>query len=175
MGIDLSWVSGRRILVVDDDEATLQLVTKYFQRSMPNCETRQASNGLEGLALAQQWKPHVVFTDISMPNMDGLELLMRLHMELPQTQVVVFTGREDQETWSQALIHGVTDYIHKPLEMQELLLTCKRAIDRLELVEGLEKQIAELEGKLAERNAEVLKLDQELKILKLNQELKGAS
>ena len=163
MGIDLSWLSGRRILVVDDDKATCDLIVKFFQRSMPKCEINQASNGIEALERSNEWEPHIVFTDISMPNMDGLELLMRLHMERPRTQVIVFTGREDQETWSQALIHGVTDYIHKPLEMQELLLTCKRAVDRLELIEGLEKQIVDLEESLTERDAEVYKLQQELK------------
>ncbi len=162
MGIDLSWLTGRRILVVDDDEPTRVLITKFFTRSMPKCEIRSACNGLEALEMANAWEPHVVFTDISMPNMDGLELLMRLHMERPQTQVVVFTGREDQETWSQALIHGVTDYLHKPVELQELLLTCKRAIDRLEVIEGLEGQITELKETLVERDAEIYKLTQEL-------------
>src|SRR5262249_42504505 len=82
----------RRILVVDDS-SMMRALYKHLLARVPNCDVFYASNGEEALAAVLERKPHLVFLDINMPRMDGLELLAELRRNdlLVDMRVVLVT------------------------------------------------------------------------------------
>ncbi len=113
-----------KIMIVDD-----MPVFREFLRSAIDwpaygfsicCE---AKNGQEALALAQEHEPDIVLSDITMPFMNGLELAEELADQHPDTAVVLITGNSEFEYARKAVKLGVADYIVKPFEKEELLVT----------------------------------------------------
>ena len=78
------------ILVIDDD-ATIQLVFSQFLTSLGH-EVMQANNGKEGMSILQETRPDLVITDIMMPEMDGLEILMQLRKTHASVPVIAISG-----------------------------------------------------------------------------------
>jgi CheY-like chemotaxis protein len=79
-----------KILVIDDD-ATIQLVFSQFLTSLGH-EIMQAENGKEGMSIIQETRPDLVITDIMMPEMDGLEILMQLRSTHDSVPVIAISG-----------------------------------------------------------------------------------
>ena len=156
----------RRILIVDDEPQALELIARYLTVELPELEIKTAADGRQAMQVALDWQPLVVMSDINMPQVTGLDLLDQLVKELPTTQVVLFTGREDLETPVVALRKGASDYLRKPLDMEELVITCERAVERALILrenevyrESLEKAVAVRTVELEETNA---RLSQEI-------------
>lgn len=113
-----------RVLVVDDMPVFVD-----FMASVIPWETHgfqlvgTARDGQEALSLAPRLKPHIVLTDITMPHMDGLALTEALKSILPEVAVVLITGHTEFQYARNALRLGAADYLVKPFEAQELLIT----------------------------------------------------
>ncbi|MEW6319888.1 MAG: sigma-54 dependent transcriptional regulator [Acidobacteriota bacterium] len=116
-----------RILVVDDEAGirdSLRMILEY-----DGYEVLQAATGEEGIAAAEREAPDLVFLDIKMPGMDGLEVLQRLRHLVDVTPVVVISGHATITTAVEATRLGAFDFIEKPLASERVLVTVRNALD----------------------------------------------
>ncbi|MBI5521178.1 MAG: sigma-54-dependent Fis family transcriptional regulator [Desulfarculus sp.] len=113
-------------LVIIDDEVNLQKSLALFLSERGH-EVRTASTVAEGLALARSFLPAVVVLDVRLPDASGLDMLGPLKSMLPQCRVIVITAFHDMETTIQAMRLGAFDYLHKPLDIDELEQCVRRA------------------------------------------------
>ena len=121
-----------RLLVVDDDEASRSAVAEALLAE--GYEVATARGGMEALALASDQVFDVVVSDIRMPDLDGLSLLRGLHEATPDLSVILMTAFGNVEAALKAIKDGAYDYVSKPLHLDELLLTVRRAIEQRRLV-----------------------------------------
>src|ERR1700719_4976767 len=117
----------KRILVVDDEPQ----ITRVLRTSLAGSgyEVRTADDGHSGLRSAREWQPDLVITDISMPNMNGIELCRQLRAEsaLP---IIVLSVKGEEKTKVDALDAGADDYVTKPVGMDELLARIRATLRR---------------------------------------------
>lgn len=123
-------IDSARILVVDDEANLRRTVARVLQRA--GFEVTTAGNGQEGLALLSENYFDLVYMDIRMPDMSGLEALKSIHEAYPQLPVILFTGQPDLNSAVSALRHGATDYLQKPLKPELLIERAKTALAQLE-------------------------------------------
>lgn len=122
-----------RVLLVDDEEEIRAGISRKIDwDSLGFTLAGEADNGEEALELAELVRPDVVLTDIKMPFMDGLELCRRLKRVLPAAKTVVFSGFDDFEYARQAVGMGVSEYIMKPINAQEMSGVLLRLKDQLD-------------------------------------------
>ena len=107
------------ILLVEDEQHLARLLKKAIGARFKKFTL--ASDGREGLKATRLHKPDLVITDITMPNMDGLEMSARLHEEHPSLPIVVLSAYSEKEHLLQAIDIGVTKYLIKPFDPDELL------------------------------------------------------
>jgi len=120
------------ILLVDDEETVLKSFVCFFE----DCGYRvlEAYNGQEGLNMFRQYRPDLVFTDLCMPVMGGLDLIRAIKELSPQTPVIVISGIGVVADAIKALKLGAYDYITKPvISIAELEIVAKRALEKIEL------------------------------------------
>lgn len=120
-----------KVLTVDDSKTIRMIVKKAFK--LYDCELFEAENGVEGLALAAREKPDLIVLDITMPVMNGIEMLGKLTNEpdLKDIPVIMLTAESGQDSVVQIAKMGVKDYMVKPFKGQDL-------IDRVEKIVKLE-------------------------------------
>src|SRR5215204_4925468 len=116
-----------RILVVDDEaeiRKSLRMILEY-----EGYDVVEASSGGEGLALAEREAPDLVFLDVKMPGMDGLDVLQRLQASRESMPVVVISGHATKEEVANSIKRGAIDFIEKPLGSDRILVTVKNALE----------------------------------------------
>lgn len=91
----------------------------------------EASNGLEALELCKQLKPDILVTDIRMPGLNGLELIHELRQILSKIRIVIVSGYNDFEYAKAAMKYGITDYLLKPVDENELTQVLQRFKDSI--------------------------------------------
>lgn len=116
------------VLVVDDDNATASAFQKLVQSS--GYETRAACSYREALAMASQWVPDLVISDITMPGKDGLELMKTLLRAYPSLKAIAISGTVTAEAVDAAREAGYLEFLPKPLDLDRLLAAMDRALDR---------------------------------------------
>lgn len=110
-----------KIFVVEDEKMLRENLEKYILDTFPECEiTGEYSNGQEALKDIEVLRPHIVFTDIKMPYMDGIELAKEIKINYPYIYTVIITGFSDFEYAQQAIRCGVFDYLLKPVKKDKL-------------------------------------------------------
>ena len=117
----------RHILVVDDEPQ----ITRVLRTSLAaqGYDIRVANDGETALEIVKDWNPELVITDLSMPNMDGLELCRRLRAS-SQVPIIVLSVKGEERTKVQALDAGADDYVTKPFGMTELLARVRAHLRR---------------------------------------------
>jgi two-component system KDP operon response regulator KdpE len=117
----------QRILVVDDEPQ----ITRVLRRSLAThgYEAQTASGGEEALQVFREWSPDLVITDLSMPDMGGLELCRRLRA-VSRVPVIVLSAKGEERLKVEALDVGADDYVTKPFGMDELLARIRAALRR---------------------------------------------
>jgi DNA-binding NtrC family response regulator len=120
-----------RILVVDDDAFVLKTLAKALAKD--GAEVSTASDGNEAAALARETPFDLVFTDLKMPGMDGIEVLKAVKALRPAAEVIVITGYGTVETAVEALKQGAYDYVTKPIDFGDLRAKVAEAAARIDL------------------------------------------
>jgi len=119
--------SKKRILVVDDEQQiTLVLRSGLTKHGF---DVRVAGEGESALELFHMWTPDLVLTDLSMPNMSGLELCRRLRA-ISSVPIIVLSVKGDESVKIEALDAGADDYVTKPFSVGELLARVRAALRR---------------------------------------------
>lgn len=130
------------ILVVDDDPAILNLIKSAVTRQGYQCST--ALEGKSALSIIEDNHVDIVITDIMMPEMNGIELTERIKEKGYDTDVIIMTGNVADFTYEKAISEGASDFIQKPLKLQELILRIKRIVKQRELIHERKKKEEEL-------------------------------
>lgn len=108
-----------RVLIVEDDPASRELMEDMIK--LEGHDLRTAEEGYQALSLFKEFKPHLVFSDIQMPKMDGLELLQRIRDISPKTIVVMMTAFGCEEYALKALRLRANNYLQKPIRHDDIL------------------------------------------------------
>jgi len=106
------------VLIIDDQSSILQSMEVFFQ--LRSWKVHTAPNGRKGLALAKRVHPDLVVLDIRLPDINGLKVLEELRAHDPEGEVIMITAHQDMESTIQAIKLGAFDYIHKPIDIDEM-------------------------------------------------------
>ena len=134
-----------RLLIVDDEDSIRDVLRQLFDYEGHNVAT--ASSGAEALRLARADPPDVAFLDVKMPEMDGLEVLDRIRVLAPDSQLVMISGHGTIDTAIEATRRGAYDFLEKPLDTDRLLVTLRNALQ----VRGLSESVAQLRSEVESR------------------------
>jgi putative nucleotidyltransferase with HDIG domain len=127
-------VASERILIVDDEPYVRTLMAAMLEKS--NYATVLAANGMEAIEHVEQDPPYdLILSDIVMTGVDGIGLLERARELHPNTPIVMVTAIHDVGVAISAMRKGAYDYLLKPFEKEQLLVTVRRALDYRRLVQ----------------------------------------
>jgi putative nucleotidyltransferase with HDIG domain len=143
------------ILIVDDEESIRGVVGEYLRRRGYQVVT--AGDGAQALDLLQQGGIDCCFTDINMPGMNGLDLAERIHATDSALPVIVMTGYPTLDVSIHTLRNGVVDFLIKPVNLKQMEISLRRAIQQRAML--MENMLLKQEVKGKER---LEKLNQEL-------------
>ncbi|HET9909745.1 MAG TPA: response regulator transcription factor [Anaerolineales bacterium] len=141
------------ILIIDDETSLRQTLARILQRA--GYEVTTAANGKDGLALVTQHPFDLLYLDIRMPDISGLELLKTIHAKFPDLPVILFTAQPDLNSAVEALRRGATDYLLKPLKPQAV-------IDRTQAIlfdKQKERRRREIQRQIEALQTELMALD----------------
>ena len=117
-----------RVLVVDDDPGVVTTLTDVL--TLKGYTVTAASDGPEALEKVKEAWPHVVLLDVKLPTMNGLEVLLCIRAVAPVVGVVMVSGLHDEATVQAALALGASDYLMKPIRLQDLERSVKDCLTR---------------------------------------------
>ncbi|HUG35327.1 MAG TPA: response regulator, partial [Candidatus Limnocylindrales bacterium] len=158
-----------RILVVDDEmgpRESLRMILK------PHYEITTADSGEAALKVLNNVRPDLIFMDIKMPNMDGIELLRRIKALDQSIEVVMITAYASLETVKNALTHGAFEYLIKPFSRQDLEETVRRALARRQTELGTRSQLTTLVDDMRTLAAKTRELEEEARREQAEQSLR---
>lgn len=139
------------ILIIDDEVSLRRTMARILQRA--GYEVTTAANGEEGLSLVSEHSFDLVYLDIRMPDMSGLDLLKTIHTKLPDLPVILFTAQPDLNSAVEAVRSGATDYLLKPLKPQ-IVIDRTNAILEKHQIERRKREIQrQIESLQTELNA----------------------
>ena len=107
----------KRILVVDDDQGILDSFEVLLG---DRYDLVKAENGYKALQILKENPPNLMFLDIKMPGIDGIDILRRLHEEKKEVDVVVITASQQESVEDEAKSFGILNYLRKPLDIFEI-------------------------------------------------------
>ena len=117
-----------RVLVVDDEREIRDVLTDYLEGE--GCAVATAANGGDALESVRRAPPDVILLDITLPGVDGLEVLRRVHRDHPEIPILVLTGPGDEARARSALVLGASDYVGKPVTLAHLSHAVSTAVRR---------------------------------------------
>ena len=122
-----------KVALIDDEHIIVEGLRRVLPWEKMGCSVvGTASDGVSGLALIREKKPDILFTDIRMPNMDGLTMLAAVRSEFPRMQISVLTAFRDFDYAQRAMHLGACRYLLKPSKMDELNEAVREMIRRLD-------------------------------------------
>lgn len=122
-----------KILIIDDERAIRRAMREILE--FEDFEVEEAENGKDGLDKAISKAYDIIFCDIKMPLMDGMEVLDELIKAKIETPVIMISGHGNIDTAVQAIKKGAFDFIEKPLDLNRILVTIRNAKEKVGLVE----------------------------------------
>ena len=123
----------RRILIVDDEQGIRAALAQLLE--FEGYDVRASANAADGIAEYKRWRPQLVFLDVKMAGIDGLEALRRLREFDPTAVVVMISGHATIQTAVEATQLGAYDILEKPLDTDRILVTLRNALSHLALHE----------------------------------------
>ena len=141
-----------KLLIIDDERGIRNTLREILADE--GHEVEVAENGKQGLEMAQTKAFDLIFSDIKMPEMDGIEVLKALKEgdEAVETPVVMISGHGDVETAVQALKLGAYDFLLKPLDLNRILITTKNALES----KNLRQETKQLRKKIIAKGAQMI-------------------
>jgi PAS domain S-box-containing protein len=158
-----------RILVVDDEvgpRESLRMILK------PSYEIATADSGDTALKTLSAFSPDLVFMDIKMPKMDGIELLRRIKAIDPTIEAVMITAYASLDTVKNALTHGAFEYLIKPFSRTDLEETVRRALARRQTELGKSNQLSGLVNEMRALSTKTRTLEEEARREQTEQSLR---
>ncbi len=132
----------KRVLIVDDEEDLTWSISKHLSRDKDKYELIAVNSAMAALDVLAQVPVDLVITDIRMPEISGLDLLLRIRENYPQTKVVIMTAYGSSEIQDEANRRGCFKYIEKPFEIQEIR---KLILNVLQEKKGFEGRISDFQ------------------------------
>jgi two-component system, NtrC family, nitrogen regulation response regulator NtrX len=136
-----------KILIIDDERSIRRALREILE--FEDFEVDEAEDGLDGLEKARAQFYDIIFCDIKMPKMDGMEVLSKLQEEKVESPIIMISGHGNIETAVDAIKRGAFDFIEKPLDLNRILVTVRNAKDKTNLVEEtkvLKKTVQRFKG-----------------------------
>lgn len=136
-----------KILIIDDERAIRRALREILE--FEKFDVDEAEDGKQGVEKAVSEEYSIIFCDIKMPNMDGMEVLDALKDAAVESPVIMISGHGTIDTAVQAIKKGAFDFIEKPLDLNRILVTIRNASDRAALVEErkvLKKTVQRFKG-----------------------------
>lgn len=130
-----------KILIIDDERAIRNSLKEILTDE--DYDVDVAEDGAQGVDMALKERYSVIFCDIKMPNMDGIEVLDRFAAEGVDAAVVMISGHGDIDTAVECIKKGAFDFIQKPLDLNRILITIKNATDKVTLISKTERLASE--------------------------------
>ena len=127
----------RKILIVDDEQGIRAALGQLLE--FEGFDVRTAANAVDGLSEYGRFHPHLVFMDVKMAGIDGLEALRKLREQDPNAVVVMISGHATIQTAVEATQRGAYDILEKPLDTDRILVTLRNALSHLALQEENER------------------------------------
>lgn len=121
-----------KILIIDDERAIRNALKEILADE--GYEVDVAEDGERGCEMAEKEKYNVIFCDIKMPGMDGIEVLDKLHQDGVDAATIMISGHGDIDTAVECIKKGAFDFIQKPLDLNRILITIKNATEKVSLV-----------------------------------------
>lgn len=118
-----------KILVVDDERPVIKLMEKVFSKQ--GYETRSAESAEEALELLEHETIHVMFLDLNLPGMNGVELCREIRKQMPMALIYAITGYASLFELSSCREAGFDDYFRKPVDIKTLTRTAENAFQKL--------------------------------------------
>lgn len=150
------------ILIVDDEKITREYIKFIIEENSMDFSVTEASNGEEAVAKALELSPKIIFMDIRMPKMDGLEASQRIKESLPDTKIVILTAHNEFSYAQTAVKIHVDDYILKPINPDTVIELLSSYLSKLEKTEKslpqLERNIEKAKDFIKEHYSEKLSL-----------------
>jgi two-component system nitrogen regulation response regulator NtrX len=134
-----------RLLVVDDEKGIRDALVQLFEYE--GHEVASAEDGHEGIEKASELHPDVIFLDVKMPGLDGLDVLAKIREDDPSALIVMISGHGTIDTAVEATRKGAYDFLEKPLDSDRLLVTLTRALE----LKGLTESMADLKSQVESR------------------------
>ena len=123
----------RRVLVVDDEQGIRAALGQLLE--FEGYEVRTAANAVDGISEVERWRPHLVFQDVKMAGIDGIEALRKMRETDPTVVVVMISGHATIQTAVEATQLGAYDILEKPLDTDRILVILRNALRHLDLHE----------------------------------------
>ncbi|HUK89308.1 MAG TPA: sigma-54 dependent transcriptional regulator [Blastocatellia bacterium] len=137
--------SNHHIVVVEDELPMCELLTAFFTDR--GYQVTAVQDGERALERVRDGDCALIITDIKLPGMSGLELLARLRLEWPELAVIVMTAFGSISSAVEAMKLGAEDYVAKPFQLDELMITVEKAFERT----SLRREVRELRAEIRER------------------------
>lgn len=134
-----------KVVIADDEARVCSLIRMLIDWDTIGLELAGvASNGIEALELVEKCRPDILITDIRMPGCNGLELIQQAKAAAPQLEVIIISGYAHFEYAQSAIRFGVSDYLLKPINQQQLDSTLKKMAERCRKKKMLGTEIEDL-------------------------------
>lgn len=133
-----------KVLIIDDERAIRRALREILEYEKYKID--EAEDGLNALDLLQKGSYDLIFSDIKMPKMDGLELLAKIQELHPETPIIMISGHGNIETAVEAIKKGAFDFIEKPIDLNRLLVTARNALDKKSLVQETKQLRRKVQG-----------------------------
>jgi len=151
----------QKVLLVEDEEIERVFLKNLFQKQIKDYQViGEACNGREAIALAKNYSPDVIFMDVKMPGIDGLEATQVIKKMRPQAHIIILTAYEEFKFAQEALRAGAEEYLLKPAQPEEIMKVLKNIYQR-SVRADFTNDITGLDGKL-----EIINYDKEKVLMK---------
>jgi len=132
----------KRILIIEDDPHIAEGLR--LNLTLQDYEVAIAGDGVTGLRLWKEWRPHLIVLDIMLPDMNGFHVLQSIRLEDDRLPILILSAKAAPDDKITGLSYGVDDYLSKPFNLEEFLLRIKRLLTRASWQIGNEDQPREI-------------------------------